>query len=85
MNTLNIAKTVENFGERGKRCFCYTSDTSPENISAIRDRGCLLALISLDRNTFKRSIECHPDMCEFLHTSDFNAIEDDYFNSLKLY
>jgi glycerophosphoryl diester phosphodiesterase len=81
----NFARAVKDFAQRGKRCFCYTSDTSTENISAIRDRGCLLALISLDKNTFKRSIECHPDMCEFLHTSDFKAIEEDYFNNLKLY
>ena len=80
-----FAETVKDFPERGKRCFCYTSDTSQENINAIRSRGCLLALISLDKNNFKASIDCHPDMCEYLHTSDFRAIEEQYFNELKLY
>lgn len=80
-----FAETVKDFKERGKRCFCYTKDTSPENIDAIRSCGCLLALISLDENNFEASIACHPDMCEFLHTSDFRAIEADYFKKVKLY
>lgn len=82
---VTFANTVKDFDQRGKRCFCYTSDTSPENIDAIRSHGCLLALISLDKNNFKPSIECHPDMCEYLHTSDFKKIEDEYFDGIKLY
>ena len=82
---VSFATTVKDFAERGKRCFCYTSDTSEENINAIRGYGCLLALISLDENSFKASIECHPDMCEFLHTSDFKSIEAQHFSKLKLY
>lgn len=80
-----FAAAVQDFKERGKRCFCYTKDTSPENIAAIRSYGCLLALISLNESNFKASIECHPDMCEYLHTSDFKAIEEDYLRTLKLY
>ena len=60
-------------------------EISKENIDAIRERGCLLALISLDGNNFKRAIECHPDMCEYLHTSNFHAIEEEYLKSIKLY
>ena len=82
---VHFAMTVKDFPERGKRCYCYTSDTSKENIDAIRGYGCRLALISLDNNNFKPSIECHPDMCEYLHTSDFKAIEEQYFGSIKLY
>ncbi len=82
---IDFAKTVKDFSERGKRCFCYTSDTSEENISAIRNHGCLLALISLDANNFKASIKHNPDMCEFLHTSDFSAIEKQYLDSIRLY
>lgn len=82
---VDFARVVKDFSERGKRCFCYTSDTSRENIDAIRGYGCLLALISLDKDSFKKSIVHHPDMCEYLHTSDFSAIEEEYFNSLKLY
>ena len=75
---LDFAMAVRDFAERGKRCFCYTSDTSPKNIEAIRSYGCLLALISLDDSNFEKSIECHPDMCEYLHTSDFKSIEEKY-------
>ena len=65
--------------------FCYTKDTSDENINAIRDYGCLLALISLDPNNFEDAVRCKPDMCEFLHTSDFKTIEQNYLKKIKLY
>lgn len=81
----HFAQTVKDFPERGKRCFCYTWDSCKEDIEAIRNYGCLLALISLDENNFKPSIEQHPDMCEYLHTSDFKAIEEIYLKNLKLY
>ena len=80
-----FANTVKDFGERGKRCFCYTWDSCHDDIEAIRNNGCLLALISLDERNFEASIKQHPDMCEFLHTSDFNAIESRYLNDIKLY
>ena len=82
---LSFAQTVQNFAERGKRCFCYTADASDENVRAIRDYGCLLALISLNANNFESAICQKPDMCEFLHTSDFKAIENDYMKKVKLY
>ena len=81
----NFARTVKDFSQRGKRCFCYTWDSCRDDIKAIREYGCLLALISLDSNNFKPSIEQHPDMCEYLHTSDFKSIEEEYFSNLKLY
>lgn len=82
---VGFGATVKDFSERGKRCFCYTSDTSDENINAIRNYGCLLALISLNPDNFENSIRCKPDMCEFLHTSDFKAIEENYLKKIKLY
>lgn len=82
---VEFARTVAHFSERGKRCFCYTSDTSDENIKAIRDMGCLLALISLNENNFEASIRHFPDMCEYLHTSDFASIEKAYFKKIKLF
>ena len=82
---VGFAQTVRDFAERGKRCFCYTSNTSVENVSEIRDYGCKLALISLNENNFETAIRQHPDMCEFLHTSDFRAIEDSYLKNLKPY
>ena len=39
----------------------------------------------LDERNFKSSIAYHPDMCEYLHTSDFKGIEEKYFSELKLY
>lgn len=81
----NFARTVKDFAQRGKRCFCYTWDSCVDDIKEIRDLGCLLALISLDERNFKSSIAYHPDMCEYLHTSDFKGIEEKYFSELKLY
>ena len=81
----NFANTVKDFSERGKRCFCYTWESCKEDIEAIRGFGCLLALISLDERNFEASIRYKPDMCEYLHTSDFKAIEENYLKKIKLY
>ena len=80
-----FAQTVKDFPERGKRCFCYTWDSCKDEIEAVRSNGCLLALISLDERNFESAIKYHPDMCEFLHTSDFRAIEKKYISGIKLY
>lgn len=80
-----FANTVKDFSERGKRCFCYTWDSCKDEIEAIRKAGCLLALISLNENNFKNTIALHPDMCEYLHTSDFKSIEEEYLKNVKLY
>lgn len=80
-----FANTVKDFEERGKRCFCYTWDSCKSEIEAIRNSGCLLALISLNENNFKEAIALHPDMCEYLHTSDFKLIEEEYLKTIKLY
>lgn len=82
---IGFAQSVQTFAERGKRCFCYTDDVSEENVNAIRDYGCLLALISLNENNYESAIRQKPDMCEFLHTSDFRAIEENYLKKVKLY
>lgn len=80
---VGFADTVKAFAERGKRCFCYTGD--PGEADAIRARGCLLALISLGPDNFEAAIGRKPDMCEYLHSSDFRAIEDEYRKRIKLY
>ncbi|MBQ8393663.1 MAG: hypothetical protein IJX51_07855 [Clostridia bacterium] len=82
---VGFAHTVSGFAERGKRCFCYTDDVSEENINAIRNAGCLLALISLKPDNFEAAIRQKPDMCEFLHSSDFKAIEENYLKKIRLY
>ena len=81
----HFVNTVSGFAERGKRCFAYTSNISADVVNAIRTGGCMVALISLNSGNFEAAIAHHPDMCEYLHTSDFKTIEDSYFDSLKLY
>ena len=80
-----FAEKMKDYPERGKRCYCYTSDTSPETVNAIRNLGCKLELISLKPENFEAAVACHPDICEFLHTSDFKTIEEDYLSKVKLF
>lgn len=58
-----------------KRCFAYTGDFSRDNIARIRDSGCLLACISLNEDNSACAFAHHPDMAEYPHTSDFEAID----------
>lgn len=58
------------------RCFVYTADFSDENIAEIRESGCMLAAISLNRGNALDAFRHHPDMAEYPHTSDFEAIDD---------
>ncbi len=57
------------------KCFSYTANFSAENIAAIRASGCMLASISLDEKTAPEGLKWHPEMAEYLHTSDFEAID----------
>lgn len=75
--------TAADFAERSKRCYAYTSD--PNDVNAIRERGFMVALTSLNASNFEAAIAQHPDMCEYLHTSNFKQIEADYFDGVKLY
>lgn len=58
-----------------KCCFAYTADFSEENIRKIRESGVLLAAISLREDNLKEAFRWNPDMAEYLHTSDFEALE----------
>lgn len=80
-----FAREMRDYPERGKRCYCYTGDTSKDTVDAIRDYGCKLELISLNADNFRTAAACHPDICEFLHTSDFRTIEDHYLNGVRLF
>lgn len=82
---VGLVSAVANYADRRTRCFAYTSDLSAETVKAIRDGGCMVALISLNASNFETAISLHPDMCEYLHTSDFKTIEADYFKNAKLY
>lgn len=58
-----------------KRCFAYTSDFSAENIGRIRASGCMLASISLNAANAAQGLKWHPEMAEYPHTGDFEAID----------
>lgn len=65
-------KTIKNYP---KKCFVYTGDFSDENIREIRESGCMLATISLNEQNAESAFKHHPDMAEYPHTSDFEAID----------
>lgn len=57
------------------KCFVYTGDFSDQNIAEIRASGCMLATISLNAQNAPDAFRHHPDMAEYPHTSDFEAID----------
>ncbi len=71
------AEKLSSVPEFARRCFAYTADFSEENISRIRESGCMLAAISISAETVRRAISWHPEMLEYPHTSDFLAITTD--------
>ena len=79
----SIANHVANNPELVGKCYAYTADVTKAD--EIRASGCLVALISLNASNFRAAIAQHPDMCEYLHNSNFREIEDAYFDELKLY
>lgn len=81
----SFVNAVADYADSRKRCFAFTSDLSAETVNAIREGGCMVALISLHSGNFETAIALHPDMCEFLHTSDFRTIEEEYTRNNKLY
>ena len=70
--TKDALKTVKDYPSK---CYVYTSDFSDENIEEIRNSGCMLATISLNKENAKHAFRHHPDMAEYPHTSDFEEIE----------
>lgn len=58
------------------KCYIYTVEFNDRNIEEIHATGCMLATIWLDsKNVFDAFKYC-PDMMEYPHTSDFEAIEN---------
>ncbi len=62
------------------KCYAYTGDFSDENISKIRESGCMLAAISLNDKNAVAAFKHHPDMAEYPHYSDFEAIDKKVLN-----
>ncbi|MCR4621143.1 MAG: hypothetical protein K5663_03590 [Clostridiales bacterium] len=67
--------------EFSRRCFAYTADFSEENISRIRESGCMLAAISISEETVRQAVRWHPEMLEYPHTSDFLTITTDILDA----
>lgn len=63
--------------EYQSKCYVYTGDFSDENISEIRESGCMLAAISLNASNAMDAFRHHPDMAEYPHLSDFEKIDSD--------
>ncbi len=57
------------------KCYAYTADFSDENIARIKESGCMLAAISLCNSNAEDAFRHHPDMAEYPHVSDFEAID----------
>lgn len=70
--TKEALKTVKDYQAK---CYVYTGDFSDENIAEMRDSGCMLATISLNKENARDTFRHHPDMAEYPHTSDFEEIE----------
>lgn len=75
--TKEALKSVKDYPSK---CFVYTGDFSNENIKQIRESGCMLAAISLNKKNAKDAFIHHPDMAEYPHTNDFEDIEKDLFD-----
>lgn len=70
--TVEKLKDVENYTAK---CYIYTGEFNDKNIEEIRATGCMLATISLYAGNVAQAFKYCPDMMEYLHTSDFEAIE----------
>lgn len=57
------------------RCYAYTGNFAEETIRSIRESGCMLATISLNGENAAEAFKWHPEMAEYPHTSDFEAID----------
>lgn len=87
MNIINhyTDEMYQEVNDYEKKFYAYTSEFDEETIMNIKNKGVMLACISLTTNNFQDAIKWHPEMCEFPHTSNFNEIENDYFETVKLY
>lgn len=70
--TREALSEIKNYASK---CFAYTADFSDENIQKIRESGCMLAAISLNDANADMAFRHHPDMAEYPHVSDFEAID----------
>ncbi len=69
------AESLAEIPDYPSKCYAYTADFSDENIAKIRESGCMLAAISLNESNAADAFRHYPDMAEYPHTSDFEAID----------
>ena len=80
------ATTLAELEDYESRCYAYIeASASSSNINAIKESGCMLALISVHGDNFANAIKYRPEMCEFPHTSDFYTIETGWYGKSTLY
>lgn len=80
------ATTLAELEDYESRCYAYlTPSAAQADINAVKESGCMLALISLHSANFANAIKYRPEMCEFPHTSDFYAIETGWYGKSTLY
>lgn len=77
------AEKLSHIPDYPARCFAYTADFSDENIAKIRESGCMLAAISLNDDNLLDAFRHHPDMAEYPHTSDFEALDRNALAALR--
>lgn len=77
------AEKLSEVNDYPTKCFVYTSDFSDENIAEIRKSGCMLATISLNETNAAAAFKHYPDMAEYPHTSDFEAIDKLILSGVK--
>ena len=70
------AENLQSVPDYPSKCFAYTCDFSQEVIASVRESGCMLACISIDKDNAIEAIKCHPDMMEYPHTSNFAEIDE---------
>lgn len=77
---------LEEIPDYSAKCYVYTGDFSDKNISEIRESGCMLATISLNADNASNAFRHHPDMAEYPHLYDFEAIDkmilEDFYKNI---
>lgn len=73
-------ESIENYQSK---CFAYTADFSEETIKKVRESGCMLATISLNKDNVLEAFKHHPDMAEYPHIYDFEELDKKVIRELN--
>lgn len=64
---------------------CYIYSYTPSDATTIRSRGASVLLTSVTSANVNTCLSYHPEILEYNHTEDFRTIEDNVFETVKLY